>query len=109
MKIKGILTQKVCLQYCSYYKPGKDEALACRGYSVVERFLREGKILALDGHGRERKPGTAELMIKAMCTACDFFEQDCDFMQDRSAPPCGGFVLLEHLLRTGMITIEELT
>jgi len=108
MTIKKPLEQTLCLQYCAYYKPDKNEALACRGYVVVERCLREGKSLVLDGHRREFVPATAELIVNKMCTACDFYEHDCDFMQDRAAWPCGGLVLLSQLLEAGVITIEDI-
>jgi hypothetical protein len=47
-------------------------------------------------------------LVNVLCLACDFHEQDCDFMQDRAARPCGGFVLLEQLLGSGVITIEDI-
>jgi len=102
------LEQTLCLQYCAYYKPDKNEALACRGYAVVERFLREGKNLVLDGQRREFEPAAAELIVTTMCTACDFYEHDCDFMQNRAAWPCGGFVLLSQLLESSVITIDDI-
>jgi hypothetical protein len=108
MIIKRPLEQTLCLQYCTYYKPDKNEALACRGYAVVERFLREGKNLVVDDHRREFEPAAAELIVNKMCTACDFHEHDCDFMQNRSARPCGGFVLLSQLLESGAIAIEDI-
>jgi hypothetical protein len=108
MRIKRPLERSLCSQYCTYYKPDKNEALACKGYTVVERCLREGKNLVLDGHRREFAPATAELIVNKMCTACDFYEQDCDFMQNRTALPCGGFVLLSQLLESGVITIEDI-
>jgi hypothetical protein len=108
MRIKRPLERTLCSQYCTYYKPDKDEALACRGYTVVERCLREGKNLVLDGHRPKLAPATAELIVNKMCTACDFYEHDCDFMQNRTASPCGGFVLLSKLLESGVITIEDI-
>jgi len=108
MRIKKPLERTLCSQYCTYYKPDKNEALACRGYTVVERCLREGKRLVLDGHRCEFAPATAELIVNKMCTACDFYEHDCDFMQNRAALPCGGFVLLSQLLESGGITIEDI-
>jgi len=108
MRIESPLEQTLCLKYCAYYKPGKNEALACRGYAVVERILQERKNLILDCHLREFEPATVGLMVKIMCTACDFYEQDCDFMQSRKARPCGGFVLLAQLLASGVITREDI-
>jgi hypothetical protein len=108
MRKKSKLEQQVCSDYCTYYKPDKNEALACRGYVVVEQLLHDGKNLVLDGHQREFEPEAAEQIVNAMCSTCDFFEQDCDFMQNRAARPCGGLVLLAQLLKAGMITVEDI-
>ncbi len=102
------LEQKLCLKFCSYYKPGKNEELACKGYMVVERLLREGKDLVFENNSCESSPELSDRIVKTLCITCDFHEQDCDFMQDRTARPCGGFVLLKKLLRSGVITIEDL-
>ena len=102
------LEQTLCLKFCSYYKPGKNEELACRGYLVVERLSREGKSLVHENNSGDSSPVLTEQLITVLCLACDFHEQDCDFMQDRAARPCGGFVLLEKLLGSGVITIEDI-
>src|SRR3990172_9206857 len=102
------LEQTLCLKFCSYYKPGKNEELACKGYMVVERLLREGKGLAIESNKNDSKPVSADTLVKTLCIACDFHEQDCDFMQDRAARPCGGFILLERLLGSGVITLEDI-
>lgn len=102
------LEQTLCFKFCSYYKPGKNEELACKGYIVAERLLREGKSLVLESKSGESHPVPADRIVKTLCIACDFREQDCDFMQDRAARPCGGFVFLERLLKSGVITIEDI-
>ncbi|MCK9419696.1 MAG: hypothetical protein M0R70_09985 [Nitrospirae bacterium] len=102
------LEQTLCLKFCSYYEPGKNEELACKGYRVVERLLREGKGLVLESNNGESSPVLADRIVKTLCIVCDFYKQDCDFMQDRTARPCGGFVLLERLLGSGVITIEDI-
>jgi hypothetical protein len=102
------LEKTLCSKYCAYYKPGKNDALACRGYVVVERLLHEGKNVSLDCRVREFDPVAVALIISTMCPACDFYAQDCDFMQDRAAQPCGGFVLLAQILGSGVITIEDI-
>ena len=108
MKVNSPLEQTLCLKFCSYYKPGKNEELACRGYLVVERLLGEGKRLVYEGKNGGTSPVLTERIVNVLCLACDFHEQDCDFMQNRAARPCGGFVLLEQLLGSGVITIEDI-
>ena len=102
------LEQTLCLKFCSYYKPGKNEELACKGYMVVERLLREGKILVLESNGGEASPVLADRVVNILCIACDFHEHDCDFMQNRRALPCGGFVMLAQLIGSGVITMEDI-
>jgi hypothetical protein len=108
MTHKSPLEQTLCLKFCSYYKPGKNEALACRGYLVVERLSGEGKNLVLENNSGDSSPVLRDRLVNVLCLACDFHEQDCDFMQDRAARPCGGFVLLEKLLGSGVIAIEDI-
>ncbi len=108
MRDNPTLEQTLCLKFCSYYKPGKNEELACKGYRVAERLLREGKRLDFENNSCESNPDPADRMVKALCVSCDFHERDCDFMQDRTARPCGGFVFLEKLLGSGVITIEDI-
>lgn len=102
------LKQTLCLNYCVYFKPGKDEGLACRGYVVVEKLMRSGKVIAFERSGKKPDVATNESLVQKMCMICDFHEHDCDFMQDRRSPPCGGFVLLLKLLSSETITLEDI-
>ena len=68
-----------------------------------------------------------------MCIACPFYENDCDFIiksslspfskggqggiinskeglsdKEKHPPPCGGFMLLGHLLRKKIIGIDDI-
>lgn len=100
--------QTLCLKFCSYFKPGKNEELACRGFLVVEQLSRSGKAGVFDNLNLEIDLSTADTIIQKICTNCDFFEQDCDFMQDRAAPPCGGMVVLTQLLKTSRVSLEDI-
>jgi hypothetical protein len=108
MKKPPLLGQTLCLKFCAYYKPGKNEELECRGYGVVNQLLQSGKAGILDIFGKEPDLSTAETIIQKVCVNCDFYANDCDFMQDRSAPPCGGMVLLTQLLKRNRISLEDL-
>ncbi|MGO9614058.1 MAG: hypothetical protein ACLPX5_13650 [Dissulfurispiraceae bacterium] len=37
-------------------------------------------------------------MRELICNSCDFLIDGCDFRDDRSGPPCGGYILVERLL-----------
>lgn len=108
MTKKSELTQKLCSPFCVYYKPGKNEELLCRGYEVVERLLQRNKKVSCSPSGTQREPLLAEALIQELCLTCPFFEQDCDFMQDRAARPCGGFVLLAENIESGMLLLADI-
>lgn len=97
------------MPYCAYYKPGRNEELLCRGAFVFNRLMQAGRPIVPAKPGAQPDPGTIELIVSKMCMACDFHEHDCDFMEDRHSPACGGFVLLSRLVMSGQIVIEELT
>jgi hypothetical protein len=101
----------VCVNFCHYYKPGRNEELACQGFVVVRRLINACKRLP-----RERPPvasvpdaGTIEGLKDRLCPACPFSEADCDFvLSGGRASPCGGFALLSHLLGSGELKLEEI-
>ena len=104
---KPDLAQTVCLRLCSYYKPGKNEELACRGYLVLERLALRGVPIARKTAEQYRDRTEEELLVNTLCMACPFHEQDCDFMENSALPPCGGFLVLEQLLAKKDISIED--
>jgi len=108
MKNLPPLRQTLCKNYCSYYKPGKNEALACRGYTVVEGLLARGKSLPFGDPGVEFDRTGAASLVEKLCDRCDFQKDGCDFVLDRTSPPCGGFVLLARLIARGVVTVDEL-
>jgi hypothetical protein len=102
------VVQKLCLPYCAYYKPGRNEELLCRGAVVVNRLMSAGGLVAAEKPGAQPDPGIIELIVSKLCMACEFHEHDCDFMEDRHSPACGGFVLLSRLVMSGQIAIDEI-
>ena len=108
MKKNAALVQTLCLPYCHYYKPGRNEELLCRGAVVIERLIESGRDLSLEETGQETGREVQELVTRLVCGACGFREQDCDFAQDRTARPCGGFELVSGLLIAGVIAIEDI-
>ena len=104
---KPDLTREVCVRLCSYYKPGRNEELACGGYVVLERLALQGTSISRTIMKEPRDRTGEELLVRRLCMACPFHEQDCDFMEDRELPPCGGFLLLSQLLAANEISIED--
>lgn len=102
---------ELCVNHCTYYKPGKSEELQCQGFVVVQRIVTSGKELSLERPRRAAAPG-AEIIEKLkgrVCGPCAFREADCDFiLTNGTAPSCGGFALLSHLLGSGALTLDEI-
>ncbi|MBI5846794.1 MAG: hypothetical protein HZB31_02370 [Nitrospirae bacterium] len=115
---KKDLPQLLCASYCAFYKPGKDEELACGGFIIIERLVEDGKEIPV-GTGRvvlsrEREDD----LFRALCRTCPFFEHDCDFaawkrgesmqLAREALNPCGGFNCLGNCLDLGTIDIDDL-
>jgi len=104
----SVLKNEVCLRFCPYYKEGKKEDLSCRGYAVVERFLQQGRLVSIPASCSKCDPAGIELIVQRLCMYCDFHEDGCDFFQDRTARPCGGFALLAGLIADGALKAGDL-
>jgi len=101
------ITDSLCRRYCVYHKPGKNENLACAGYTVIERLAKTGKAVDMTNASSVRNRTAEEALVLLLCPECGFREQDCDFVNDRDAQACGGFVLLAHLLGSGRISTQD--
>ncbi|MFZ2196320.1 MAG: hypothetical protein WAV13_01205 [Thermodesulfovibrionales bacterium] len=102
------LVKNLCENFCAYYKPSKDEDLACRGFVVVKRLIKTGKPIPFEKSSK--RPGTLaeEDLKKILCPACAFYDGDCDFiLRENDASPCGGFIFLSLLLDSGVICIDD--
>ncbi len=102
------LKKMICLSLCAYYKPGKNEELTCRGYEVVRQLRLQGRTTTNEQSSTATDSAAAEMLVQQMCMTCDFHQQDCDFMNDRTAKPCGGFILLMQLLASQDISLREI-
>jgi len=102
------LVKNLCRNVCSYYKPTKDEELACRGFVVVKKLIEMGKQVSFEESNKRPGPLTEEKLRKVLCLKCPFYERDCDFiLQEGDAIPCGGFIFLGLLIEKGMIIIDD--
>lgn len=106
---RGYLKKNLCQKICSYYKPSKNEDLACMGFLVIEKMLKKGKDVPFQKADKKLKEQTEEKLIRHMCPTCPFYENDCDFVkQQKGAPPCGGLILLGHLLEKNIISVDDI-
>jgi hypothetical protein len=128
------LAEQVCLRFCTYFKNGKNEELTCMGFRVVQKLLSGGIDIPFHCIGNRANPSTEEILVSCLCVVCPFFENDCDFAASRtgtlnslpftatrkvdgdsscpvekeSPPPCGGFIVLGHLLNNSIITDKDI-
>jgi hypothetical protein len=114
----GRLVATVCAGYCAFFKPGKDEALACKGFLVLQELSRAEKGLPGFPEKRELRGETREHLFHLLCPHCPFSSEGCDFaawnrgeMPDadrEGVTPCGGFLFLANCIDQGTIDIQAL-
>lgn len=97
-----IYTDIICSGFCKYYKEGRED-LHCNGYVFIRDnlTLRELKMLTVllksEGEIKNHMPPKNEKLSELVCRKCDFFIDGCDFAENRSGPPCGGYILISLL------------
>ena len=123
----GSLTGEICKNYCQFYKPSKEEDIACMGFIVAGRLVEWGIPAALTPvpgpHGEGDETGlpdedTSEKLRNQMCPSCPFYDDDCDFIsfhrhntpdaRQVNAMPCGGFLFLGRLIDRKVIDIRDI-
>jgi hypothetical protein len=103
------LEQLVCFQFCPYYKPSKNEELACRGFLEVQLLLEKGRRISFENRGRAVGPETVKALVRKVCKACPFYREDCDFiLKGAAASPCGGFLFLGQLVDDRAISVDDI-
>ena len=100
--------ERLCRTFCKYYKPLKKEELVCRGFLVVERLLREGKKIPFRVFKGKMTASVQETLERNLCILCPFHEDDCDFVRHKESPPCGGLLLLGHLLEIKAVSVDNI-
>jgi hypothetical protein len=90
----------ICETACPFYKPGKED-LECGGYRYLSRRYSPEELRRMIGTialpPLPKAPYTVceDLSIEELvCSSCPFRADGCDFAEDRSGPPCGGYLIL---------------
>jgi hypothetical protein len=114
---KEDLRERLCGQYCSFYKPGKDEELSCKGFIIFDKLLDEQKEVPSVTDELLLSIETENDLFREVCRRCPFFEQDCDFAAWKrgehmhvargAVNPCGGFLCLGHCIDHGTVDIQD--
>jgi hypothetical protein len=79
------------------------------GFRVVERLILKDAGIPFDSSAVVPGHLTGEILVREICSYCPFYDDDCDFVKGKeSSAPCGGFILLEHLLEAKVIAIDNI-
>ena len=106
---KDELIKQICQNFCRYYKPSKDEELACRGFVILEKLAGKGKAVTFRLPEKTGGPHADMTLIAHVCAECPFFPGDCDFsLKKKGSSPCGGFIVLGRLVEAGLISVDDL-
>jgi hypothetical protein len=93
----------VCKKFCSFYKPGR-KTMKCGSYDFLKRNLSYGELSWASQRAPRKHDLSADGQIKALICekGCSFYStDDCDFRLGRDSQPCGGYAIIESLLRDG--------
>lgn len=96
-------TRLICEKACSFYKPGKEDLL-CEGYRYLARTYSPEELarllaeVTMNFHMQQSFQGFIhEHLQNVLCERCDFRIDGCDFAEDCSGPPCGGYRIMHCL------------
>jgi hypothetical protein len=113
MKNDPDLTEMVCRRFCRFFRPGVKEELSCAGYNFFRDRVGGARLrewLAAVDPARAGTPADRAAAAMTLCGGCEFRAADCDFQAEPQKPeaaPCGGYVLLCHLLAAQVPGIRE--
>lgn len=114
--LKALLQSCLCRPFCSFFRAGVKEELACQGALVLAALVQRGRLFPGSLPGREGKEPRlwqeedAELE-RALCLPCPFARDGCDFhsaLRTSTTEPCGGYLLLRLLKEQGRISNADL-
>ena len=94
---EAVYTSLICKQFCSYYKSGK-EAIHCGGYSYLKKFLTPSELNELIKILRCYDNLVLNEKLSFLCAKCDFREDGCDFAENKTEIPCGGYLIISRIL-----------
>jgi len=100
----------VCSPWCRFYKGGKEE-MACAGLTLFQECFdwKDLNKLLQTLEPMKWDASRDEILNRVLCTACEFRVDGCGFREgEEDSPPCGGYILLELLVRQGLVQPDDL-
>lgn len=90
---------QVCAKFCDFYKPGKERP-KCGSFDFLARNLTKAELrLAAEKASRDLDFSSDSSIKSMVCDNCGFSADGCDFRAGVGKKPCGGYAIVEHLLR----------
>lgn len=114
--LKAAVQSYLCRPFCSFFRTGAKEEMACQGALVLGELVQRGRLAAEDLPARaekERRLWQVEdrALERVLCLPCPFALDGCDFhsaLRSDVTEPCGGYLLLQLLKERGSITCADL-
>lgn len=98
-----VYTEMICKTFCRHYK-GDKEDIHCGGYDFIRKNLTINELkliiqsLKLGSDIKNDIPEKKDLIYNLSCKDCAFLIDGCDYMDNFSGPPCGGYRIIHRLL-----------
>lgn len=114
--LKAAFESYLCRPFCSFFRAGEKEEMACQGALVLAALVQHGRLApeafppAAEKTHRRWQEEDQELE-RVLCRPCPFAIDGCDFhspLRSAATEPCGGYLLLQLLKDSGTISCAEL-
>ena len=114
--LKAAFESYLCRPFCSFYRAGAKEEMACQGALVLAELVQRGRLAPEhfpDPGEKERCRWQVEdkALERVLCLPCPFAADGCDFhspLRSAETEPCGGYLLLQLLKDSGVISCADL-
>ena len=114
--LKAAFESYLCRPFCSFFRAGAKEEMACQGARVLAELVQRGRLIPEQLPAPEEKERCLwrkedEELERILCLPCPFAADGCDFhspLRSAATEPCGGYLLLQLLKEHGTITVADL-
>lgn len=90
----------ICKDFCTYYKPGQKEEIRCGTYEFLFKNLSTNELRIALSKANKTPSFKKDTAIRGLvCMKCTFLVEGCDYRDGMGKTPCGGYSIIEGLLR----------
>ncbi|HXX58081.1 MAG TPA: hypothetical protein VEI96_08790 [Thermodesulfovibrionales bacterium] len=102
----ALYRELICKGFCPFHKDGRDD-LTCGTYNFLERILTARELEREVRQIRAVPDLLGDRSIRRLiCGNCDFLTDGCGFREGTDSRPCGGFTIVEWLMRRSFIPFD---